>query len=112
MDTSNGFKWRKSIVLFALVAVIAALGCYAGLKTLDRYDTVVRAVLGLTVLYSFFRYYVPQKRTISTSDEDYIPPSKYHRFLAMVFYTSLVCFWAGMQVIRFVQDLIRLAGAK
>jgi len=62
-------------------------------------------VLGVTVLYCFYRYYFPPRKENEQAKNIIIKFSKYPEYLAEAFLVSIVGFWGGAQVINLIYYL-------
>lgn len=98
------------MILYVMVAGISALGVYIGLETVDRYEVIVRAVLGITVLYSFYRYYMHPKKMSDAPVETRIGISDYPKYLMIVFVVSTIGLWASIQVLPLIGYLMNWVG--
>ena len=84
----------KNQIFFWLVAIVGILGAYVGDVTVDRYEIIVRATLGLTVLYLLYReYFLPKGGAVLIGDFvplDEVPGG------AIVFFVTMVATNAKM----------------
>ena len=92
----------KNQIFFGLVAIVGILGAYIGYVTVDRYEIIVRATLGLTVLYLLYREYLSPKSAANKPVNIRIEFPNALRYLVIDFLVMIIAFWASIQVLHLV----------
>ena|SRR5687767_13784609 len=92
----------KNQIFFGLVVIVGILGAYVAYVTVDRYEIVVRATLGLTVLYLLYREYLLPKDVANKPIDTQIEIPNSLRYLVIDFLVSIIAFWASIQVLHLV----------
>lgn len=92
----------KTQIFFRLVTVVGILGAYVGYVTVDRYEALVRAILGLTVLYLLYREHFVPKRVANERIGDWTEFPYAIRALVVSFFETIIAFWACIQVVHVI----------
>jgi len=92
----------KNQIFFGLVAIVGILGAYVGYVTVDRYEIIVRATLGLTVLYLLYREYLLPKGAPNKPVNIRIEIPNALRYLVIDFLVMIIAFWASIQVLHLI----------
>ena len=92
----------KSQTFFRLAWLVGILGAYVGYVTVDRYEIIVRATLGLTVLYLLYREIFLPKGIPGKPVEDWMEIPVALRYLVVAFLVTIIAFWASIQVLHLV----------
>jgi hypothetical protein len=92
----------KNQIFFGLVAIVGILGAYVAFVTVDRYEIIVRAALGFTVLYLLWREYFLPKGVANRPIDSRIELPVSLRFLVIDFMVSVIAFWASIQLLQLV----------
>jgi len=92
----------KNQIFFGLVVIVGILGAYVGYVTVDRYEIIVRATLGLTVLYLLYREYLLPKGAANKPVNIRIEIPNALRYLVIDFLVMIIAFWASIQVLHLI----------
>ena len=92
----------KSQTFFRLAWLVGILGAYVGYVTVDRYEIIVRATLGLTVLYLLSREYFSPKGIPDKPVDDWMEIPVALRYLFVAFLAMIIAFWASIQVLHLI----------
>src|SRR5690348_6703053 len=95
-------------ILSATQVVFWVMGAYVAYVTVYRLEVFVKAVLGLGVIYLFYReFFVFRKLRPSPSYEKFDFP-KDLKYLFANFFVVLVLVWANVQVLELIRYLIHI----
>ena len=95
-------------ILYATQVVFWCIGVYVAYLTVFRFEIFVKAVLGLGVVYLFYReFFVFRKLRPSAFYEKFDFP-KDLKYLFANFFAVLVLVWANVQVIELIRYLIHI----
>jgi len=98
-----GYRYR---IFLVVEIVMVAIGAYVAYVTVYGYEIIVRAVLGLTVLYLLYREYVLLKTMGNKSFGVKFEFPKDIKYFVIDFFVVIVMIWAGVQVLDLIRYLI------
>ncbi|MEP7133728.1 MAG: hypothetical protein ABI904_02230 [Chloroflexota bacterium] len=96
----------KTKIFIALVIGTCLLGAFFALKTVDRYEIVVKAVLGLTVLIELYMDFQSTTKSSNEPDGIYVEFPRDFKHVARAFLLTVIGIWAGSQVVTLIWLLI------
>lgn len=101
-------EWIKAQTFLLLFGIPLALGVLFAYLTANRYPLIVRAVLGITVIFLFWLAFRPSKTVLSETHQIQFDVSKDGRFFVYSFLSATVISWAIVQVFNLIWYLISL----
>jgi hypothetical protein len=101
------FRYKNQI-FFITVGAIGVLGVYVAYMTVDRYETIVNAALGIAVLYLLHLRFLLLTRSGKEPNSIRLEFPKDLRYLVYGFVLAVIMFWAGVRVLEVVWHFIRV----
>lgn len=92
----------KKQIFFAFVAVGCAFGVYVAFVTVDQYEIIVKAVLGLTVLYMFTIEFLSSTRVSDGSFGINILLPRDLKYVIYGFVITTILLWSSIQVLYLI----------
>ena len=99
--------YRDRILLIVEIA-IGVIGVFVASLTVYRYDLIVRAALGLAVIYLLYREYVVLKSITKGSYGGKFESPKNIKYLVVDFLAVILMIWSGIQVLELISYMIRI----
>ena len=109
MEKFNSFiSTYKNQIYFSLAVILMALGVYIGFKTVDQFQIIVNAALGITVLYLLYDKFFSHGRINNQLADNQVKLPQDLKKLVYAFIGTIIGFWATAQVVRLVYYLINI----
>lgn len=110
MKTSREFLARfKTPIFFTIVTITSVIGAFIALSTVDRYQIIVNAVLGLTVLYEFYKDFRSIKKKPDEPKGIHIELPRDLKYLGIALFLTVIGIWAGSQILYLIWFLLNLS---
>jgi len=107
-------KFKKLIAdyqdhtLLVIEIAIGVIGVFVASLTVYRYEVIVRAALGFTVIYLLYREYVVLKSITKGTYGGRFESPKDIKYLVVDFLAVIFMIWSGVQVVELIRYLIRI----
>ena len=99
----------KTPIYFTIVTITSVLGAFFALSTVDRYQIIVNAVLGLTVLYEFYKDFRSIKKKPDEPKGIHIEFPRDLKYLSIALFVTIIGVWAGNQILYLIWFLLNLS---
>lgn len=99
----------KKFIFFLLLGISCVFGLYIGYMSVDRYQTIVSGVLGLSTLYLLHLEFLSPKRNANNRGAGInIELPKDLIYLIYGFFLAIILFWAMIQIVNAFWYILRL----
>ena len=99
MKIIRGYLFRfRTQIFIGLVIGACILGAFFALKTVDHYQIVVKAVLGLTILVELYLDFQSITKPPNEPEGIYVELPRDLKYVAHAFFITVIGVWAASQI--------------